>query len=79
MKACVARNTEFIDVLWVHAWDSWTPTEEIMKGLEDLSVGEWCTYIGVSDTPALGSQSGEFTMATAWLVPVRRSLRLNTV
>ncbi len=46
-------DTDFIDVLWVHAWDGWTLAEEIMKGLEDLVSRGMVHYIGVSDTPGL--------------------------
>lgn len=60
-------NTEFIDVLWVHAWDSWTPTEEIMKGLEDLVSRGMVHYIGVSDTPAwVVSQANTMAQLRGW-------------
>ncbi|MFN4079299.1 MAG: aldo/keto reductase [Saprospiraceae bacterium] len=45
-------DTEFIDLLWVHAWDHLTPTDEVMRGLEDLVSSGKVHYIGVSDTPA---------------------------
>ncbi|MBM4158440.1 MAG: aldo/keto reductase [Ignavibacteria bacterium] len=45
-------NTDFIDILWVHAWDSLTPVEEVMKGLEDLITSGKVHYIGISDAPA---------------------------
>ncbi len=45
-------NTDFIDLLWVHAWDFMTPVDEVLRGLDDLvSMGK-VHYIGVSDTPA---------------------------
>jgi aryl-alcohol dehydrogenase-like predicted oxidoreductase len=60
-------NTEFIDVLWVHAWDSWTTTEEIMKGLEDLISRGLVHYIGVSDTPAwVVSQANTMAQLRGW-------------
>ncbi len=60
-------NTDFIDVLWVHAWDSWTPTEEIMKGLEDLVSRGLVHYIGVSDTPAwVVSQANTLAQFRGW-------------
>ena len=60
-------NTEYIDVLWVHAWDSWTPTEEIMKGLEDLISRGLVHYIGVSDTPAwVVSQANTMAQLRGW-------------
>jgi aryl-alcohol dehydrogenase-like predicted oxidoreductase len=45
-------NTEFIDLLWVHAWDFYTPAEEVMRGLDDLVRSGKVHYIGISDTPA---------------------------
>ena len=29
-------NTDYIDLLWLHAWDFTTPVEEVMQGLNDL-------------------------------------------
>lgn len=45
-------NTDFIDLLWLHAWDFVTPEEEVMRGLEDLVRAGKVHYIGISDTPA---------------------------
>jgi aryl-alcohol dehydrogenase-like predicted oxidoreductase len=45
-------NTSHIDLLWVHAWDFYTPVEEVMRGLDDLVRSGKVHYIGVSDTPA---------------------------
>jgi aryl-alcohol dehydrogenase-like predicted oxidoreductase len=45
-------DTEFIDVFWVHAWDHLTPTEEVLRGLDDLVRSGKVLYVGVSDTPA---------------------------
>lgn len=45
-------QTDYVDILWVHAWDFLTPTEEVLKGLNDLIASGKVHYIGVSDTPA---------------------------
>lgn len=45
-------KTDYIDLYWVHAWDSVTPTEELLRGLDDLVSQGKILYIGVSDTPA---------------------------
>ena len=45
-------KTEYIDLLWVHAWDGMTPPEEVMRGLDDLVRAGKVFYVGVSDTPA---------------------------
>lgn len=45
-------NTEFIDLLWLHAWDGLTPVEEVLRGLDDLVRSGKVNYIGISDSPA---------------------------
>lgn len=45
-------KTDYIDLLWVHAWDECTPFEETMRGLDDLVRSGKVLYVGVSDTPA---------------------------
>jgi aryl-alcohol dehydrogenase-like predicted oxidoreductase len=45
-------QTDFIDLFWVHAWDAITPTDEILRGLDDLVRQGKVQYIGISDTPA---------------------------
>jgi len=60
-------NTDHIDLLWVHAWDSMTPTEEIMRGLDDLVSRGMVHYIGVSDTPAwVVSQANTLAQLRGW-------------
>jgi aryl-alcohol dehydrogenase-like predicted oxidoreductase len=45
-------DTDFIDLFWVHAWDAMTPTDEVLRGLDDLVRQGKVQYIGISDTPA---------------------------
>lgn len=45
-------KTDFIDLYWVHAWDPQTPTEELMRGLDDLVRAGKVRYVGISDSPA---------------------------
>lgn len=45
-------QTDYIDLLWVHAWDDQTPYEETLRGLEDVTRSGKVLYIGASDTPA---------------------------
>ncbi len=60
-------NTDYIDVLWLHIWDSWTPTEEILKGLNDLISRGMVHYIGISDTPAwVVSQANTMAELRGW-------------
>lgn len=60
-------DTPYIDLLWVHAWDALTPTEEIMRGLNDLVSSGKVHYIGVSDTPAwVVSQANTLAHFRGW-------------
>lgn len=60
-------NTDHIDVLWMHAWDSMTPTEEIMRGLDDLISRGLVHYVGVSDAPAwVVSQANTMAQLRGW-------------
>jgi len=45
-------QVDFLDILWVHAWDDLTPPEELMRGLDDLVRSGKVLYIGISDSPA---------------------------
>lgn len=51
-KSLKRLDTDYIDLLWVHAWDGTTQVEEIMRGLDDLISAGKVLYIGISDTPA---------------------------
>jgi aryl-alcohol dehydrogenase-like predicted oxidoreductase len=44
--------SDYIDVLWVHAWDECTPAEETLRALDDLVRAGKVLAIGVSNTPA---------------------------
>ncbi|MES2320763.1 MAG: aldo/keto reductase [Pseudomonadota bacterium] len=45
-------GTDFIDVLWVHGWDTLTPVDEMMRGLDDLVRQGKVHYVGISNAPA---------------------------
>lgn len=45
-------GTDYIDLLWIHAWDFTTPAEEVMRGLDDLVRQGKVLYAGVSNAPA---------------------------
>ncbi|MEG3438023.1 aldo/keto reductase [Pannus brasiliensis CCIBt3594] len=45
-------GTDYIDLLWLHAWDSLTPIDEVIRSLDDLVRMGKVFYIGISDTPA---------------------------
>lgn len=45
-------NTDYIDLLYLHAWDFTTPVEEIMRAMDDLVRAGKVLYVAVSDLPA---------------------------
>jgi aryl-alcohol dehydrogenase-like predicted oxidoreductase len=45
-------GTDYVDVLWVHAWERATPVDEVMRALDDLVRLGKVLYVGVSNTPA---------------------------
>jgi aryl-alcohol dehydrogenase-like predicted oxidoreductase len=45
-------RTDRIDILWVHARDTFTPVEEVMRALDDQVRAGKVLYVGVSDWPA---------------------------
>jgi len=60
-------KTDYIDLFYVHAWDGVTPTEEIMRALDDLVSQGKILYLGVSDTPAwVVSQANMLAELRGW-------------
>lgn len=45
-------QTDFIDLYWLHAWDTVTPVEEVISTLNDLVRQGKIRHYGFSDTPA---------------------------
>lgn len=45
-------GTDHVDLLWLHFWDGTTPTEEIVRGMDDLITAGKILYWGCSDSPA---------------------------
>ena len=45
-------NTDYLDLLYLHVWDSMTPVEEVLRGFDDLVRAGKVVYVGISDTPA---------------------------
>jgi aryl-alcohol dehydrogenase-like predicted oxidoreductase len=59
--------TEYIDLLWVHAWDFTTPVDEVMRALDDLVRAGKVLYVGISDTPAwIVSQANTMAELRGW-------------
>lgn len=45
-------KTDYLDVLYLHAWDGTTSVEEIMRGMDDVVRSGKVLYVAISDTPA---------------------------
>lgn len=45
-------GTDYIDLLYLHAWEQRTPVEEILRSFDDLVRAGKVLYLGISDTPA---------------------------
>ncbi len=57
MRQSVERSlkrlkTDYIDLLYLHAWDYMTPVEEVARGLDDLVRAGKVNYVAFSDSPA---------------------------
>jgi aryl-alcohol dehydrogenase-like predicted oxidoreductase len=48
----VRLGTDYIDLLYLHAWDFTTPVEEILRAMDDLVTAGKVVYLGLSDIPA---------------------------
>lgn len=60
-------RTDYLDLLWVHAWDYVTPVEEVMRGLDDLTRVGKVHYVGLSDAPAwVASQANTLATVHGW-------------
>jgi aryl-alcohol dehydrogenase-like predicted oxidoreductase len=68
LEASLKRlNTDYIDLYWVHAWDSLTPIEEMMRVLDDMVRAGKILYIGISDAPAwIVSQANTLANLKGW-------------
>lgn len=60
-------QTDYIDLLWVHAWDFLTSVEEVMRALDDQVRAGKVLYVGVSDAPAwIVSQANTLALLRGW-------------
>jgi len=60
-------GTDYVDLYWLHAWDSLTPVEEVMRAFDDMLRAGKVLYIGVSDMPAwIISQANTLAELRGW-------------
>jgi aryl-alcohol dehydrogenase-like predicted oxidoreductase len=64
-------RTDYLDLLWVHAWDHTTSVEEVMRGLDDLVAAGKVHAVALSDTPAwVAAAAATLTGLRGWSPPV---------
>lgn len=51
-KSLQHLKTDYIDLYWMHAWDTVTPAEEVMQTVNDLTREGKILHFGLSDVPA---------------------------
>lgn len=60
-------GTDYIDLYWLHAWDAFTPVEEVVRTLDDAVSAGKVLHVGISDTPAwLVSQAVTLADLRGW-------------
>jgi aryl-alcohol dehydrogenase-like predicted oxidoreductase len=60
-------RTDYLDLLFVHAWDYATPVDEVMRGLDDLVRAGKVNYVALSDAPAwIASQANTLAALRGW-------------
>jgi aryl-alcohol dehydrogenase-like predicted oxidoreductase len=53
LEASLRRlKTDYVDLYWMHTWDTLTPVEEVMETMDALVRQGKVRYFGLSDTPA---------------------------
>ena len=73
-------QTDYIDLYWVHAWDPITPSEELMRGLDDLVSQGKVLYVGVSDTPGwVVSRSNTIAELRGWSQFIALQIRYSLI
>ena len=68
-------GTDYIDLYWMHIWDTVTPVEEVLQSLGDLQRAGKIRYFGLSDVPAWYAVKMS-TLASAHTVPGPISLQM---
>ncbi len=77
-KSLRRLKTDYIDLLWVHAYDYLTPIEEMMRALDDLVRAGKILYIGTSDAPAwVTSRANTMAELRGWTPFIGNQLEYN--
>ncbi len=68
-------QTDYVDLYWLHAWDTITPVDEVLQTFGDLVRAGKVRYFGLSNVPAWYA-TGAATLAQAHAVPGPIALQL---
>jgi len=63
-------QTDYIDVYWLHAWDTMTPVEEVMASIDALVRAGKVRYFGMSDVPAWYAARGQTIAELRGMTPI---------
>jgi aryl-alcohol dehydrogenase-like predicted oxidoreductase len=60
-------RTDYVDLLWLHAWDQLTPADELLRACDDLVRAGKVLYFGVANAPAwVVAQANTLADARGW-------------
>ncbi len=66
-KSLQRLGTDYIDLLWVHAWDFLSSVEEVMRALDDMVRAGKVLHVGISDAPAwVVAQANTLAAVRGW-------------
>lgn len=65
-------QTDYVDILYVHAWDYTASVKEVMDSLQFLVAERKVLYLGISDTPAWLVSAANGTSACPFISEVTK-------
>jgi aryl-alcohol dehydrogenase-like predicted oxidoreductase len=73
-------NVDYVDMLWLHAWDFTTPVAEVMQAFDDMVRQGKVLYIGISDTPAwIVAEANTLARCNGWTQFIALQIEYNLV
>jgi aryl-alcohol dehydrogenase-like predicted oxidoreductase len=63
-------RTDYVDLYWMHSWDTLTPLEEVLAALADVVRAGKVRYVGFSDVPAWYYARAQTLAERAGLPPI---------
>lgn len=73
-------GTDYVDLYWIHAWESRTPIDEVMRALDDAVRAGKVLYTGMSNSPAWTiAQANTIADCRAWTPFIALQLQYNLI